>query len=74
MIGDGNANNTIGAIVDVVVYERSSNAEYNYIQLAISYGAEVKSSEIYDGVIARCKEKYGDDVFYRIKNILKWNI
>lgn len=70
----GNGNNTIEAVVDVVVYERGSNAEHNYIQLSISYGAGAKSSDIYDGVIARCKEKYGDDVFYRIKNILKWNI
>lgn len=74
MSGNGSSDKTIEAIVDVVVYERGSNAEYNYIQLAISYGAEVKSSDIYDGVIARCKEKYGDEVFYRIKNILKWNI
>ncbi len=74
MSGNGNSDKTIEAIVDVVVYERGSNAEYSYIQLAISYGAGVKSSDIYDGVIARCKEKYGDDVFYRIKNILKWNI
>ena len=74
MIGNGKGDNTIEAIVDVVVYERGSNAEHNYIQLAISYGAEVKSSEIYDGVIARRKEKYGDDVFCRINNILKWNI
>ena len=74
MSGNGSSDKTIEAIVDVVVYERGSNAEYNYIQLAISYGAEVKSSDIYDGFIARCKEKYGDEVFYRIKNILKWNI
>ena len=72
MNGDGDK--TIEAVVDVVVYERGSNAEYNYIQLAISYGAEVKSSEIYDSIIARCKEKYGDEMFYRIKNIFKWNI
>jgi len=67
-------NNTIEAIVDVVVYERGSNAEYNYIQLAISYGVGASSSDIYDSVIARCKEKYGDKFFYRIKNILKCNI
>ena len=57
MSGNGSSDKTIEAIVDVVVYERGSNAEYNYIQLAICYGAEVKSSDIYDGVIASCKEK-----------------
>lgn len=66
--------NTIEAVVDIVAYERSSNVEYNYIQLSISYGAGAKSSDIYDGVIARRKEKYGDEFFYRIKNIFKWNI
>lgn len=74
MSGNGSSNNTIEAIVDVVVYERGSNVEHGCIQISISYGAEAKSSDIYDGVIARCKEKYGDEVFYRIKNILKWNI
>ena len=47
--------NTIEAVVDIVVYERGSNVEHDYMQISISYGIEAKSKDIYDGVIDRCK-------------------
>lgn len=66
--------NTIEAVVDIVVYERGSNVEHDYIQISISYGIEAKSKDIFDKVIEHCKEARGDKFFYRIKSILKWNI
>ena len=70
----GNGNNTIEAIVDVVVYERGSNVEYDYMQFAVSYGRGASSSDVYDCIIGLCKEARGDKLCYRVNNIIKWNV
>lgn len=65
---------TIEAVVDVLVTEKSniSNVLGN-VQVCLSYGRAAKTGELYDSVMNMCKEGYGDENYYRIMSIMKWN-